>query len=195
MSVFVLATTNGHKIEEMRSVLSDYDVELLPRPDQLPDVDETEDTLEGNALLKARTLSKATGEAAIADDTGLFIDALSGRPGVHSARYAGEGVSFDENVKKVLYKLEGVDSVNRSAHFRTVIAVAFPNGESWWVEGVLEGTILDGPRGEAGFGYDPIFAPADEGGRSLAELTAEEKNACSHRGNALRAFVAALSNS
>lgn len=194
MSVFVLATTNGHKIEEMRSVLSDYDVELLPRPDRLPDVDETEDTLEGNALLKARTLSKATGEAAIADDTGLFIDALSGRPGVHSARYAGEGVSFDENVKKVLYKLEGVDSVNRSAHFRTVIAVAFPNGESWWVEGVLEGTILDGPRGEGGFGYDPIFAPADEGGRSLAELTAEEKNARSHRGNALRAFVAALSN-
>lgn len=195
MSAFVLATTNQHKIEEMRAILAPYDVQLLPRPDQVLDVDETEDTLEGNALVKARALSNATGEAAIADDTGLFIDALSGRPGVHSARYAGDGVNFDENVKKVLFELEGVDVADRRARFRTVIAVAYPSGATWWVDGVLEGTILNAPKGEGGFGYDPIFAPADEGGRSLAELTLEEKNARSHRGHALRALVAALGNS
>ena len=192
MRSFVLATANRHKVDEMRSVLTPYDVQLLPRPDEVPDVDETDDTLEGNALLKARAISKATGEAAIADDTGLFIDALSGRPGVHSARYAGDGVTYDQNVKKVLRELKGVDLADRGARFRTVIAVAYPSGASWWVDGVLEGTILESPKGEGGFGYDPIFAPVDEGGRSLAELTPEEKNARSHRGHALRALVTAL---
>jgi XTP/dITP diphosphohydrolase len=195
VSAFVLATANRHKVDEMRAILAPYDVQLFPRPDEVADVDETEDTLEGNALLKARALSKATGEAAIADDTGLFIDALSGRPGVHSARFAGEGVNFSENVKKVLRELKGIDAADRRAHFRTVIAVAYPNGASWWVDGVLEGSILTGPKGEGGFGYDPIFAPVDEGGRSLAELTPAEKNARSHRGYALRALVAALESS
>ena len=195
MRAFVLATANHHKIDEMRSVLTPYDVQLLPRPDEVPDVDETDDTLEGNALLKARAISEATGEAAIADDTGLFIDALSGRPGVHSARYAGDGVTYDQNVKKVLRELTGVDRADRGARFRTVIAVAYPSGASWWVDGVLEGTILDSPKGEGGFGYDPIFAPVDEGGRSLAELTPEEKNARSHRGHALRALVTVLESS
>ena len=195
MSAFVLATANEHKVDEMRSILAPYDVELMPRPDEVPDVEETEDTLEGNALLKARALANATGEAAIADDTGLFIDALAGRPGVHSARYAGAGVNFDENVKKVLGELRGVDVADRRARFRTVIAVAYPNGESWWVDGVLEGTILGGPKGNGGFGYDPIFAPVDEGGRSLAELTMAEKNARSHRGHVLRALVAKLASS
>jgi XTP/dITP diphosphohydrolase len=186
---------NHHKVDEMRSVLTPYDVQLLPRPDDVPDVDETDDTLEGNALLKARAISKATGEAAIADDTGLFIDALSGRPGVHSARYAGDGVTYDQNVKKVLRELRGVGPADRGARFRTVIAVAYPSGASWWVDGVLEGTILDSPKGEGGFGYDPIFAPVNEGGRSLAELTPEEKNARSHRGHALRALVTVLESS
>ena len=195
MRAFVLATANHHKVEEMRAILAPYDVQLLPRPDEVLDVDETDDTLEGNALLKASALSKATGQAAIADDTGLFIDALSGRPGVHSARYAGDGASYEENVKKVLRELRGVHLVDRRAHFRTVIAVAYPIGTTWWVDGVLEGTILDTPRGEGGFGYDPIFAPVDEGGRSLAELTPEEKNARSHRGHALRALVTVLESS
>lgn len=195
MRAFVLATANYHKVEEMRGILAPYDVQLLPRPDEVPDVIETDDTLEGNALLKASALSKATGLAAIADDTGLFIDALSGRPGVHSARYAGDGVPFEENVKQVLRELKGLDLADRRAHFRTVIAVAYPNGATWWVDGVLEGTILDSPRGEGGFGYDPIFAPVDEGGRSLAELTPEEKNARSHRGHALRALVTVLESS
>jgi XTP/dITP diphosphohydrolase len=179
----------------MRSILAHYNVQLLPRPDGVPDVEETEDTLEGNALLKAHALANATGQAAIADDTGLFVDALGGRPGVHSARYAGDDVNFDENVKKVLAELEKVDVGDRRARFRTVIAVAYPNGESWWVEGGLEGTILRGAQGEGGFGYDPIFAPVEEGGKSLAELTPAEKNARSHRSNALRAFVAALAGS
>ncbi|HVA71249.1 MAG TPA: RdgB/HAM1 family non-canonical purine NTP pyrophosphatase [Acidimicrobiales bacterium] len=195
MSAFVIATANEHKVGEMRSILAPYDVQLLPRPGGVPDVEETEDTLEGNALLKARALANATGQAAIADDTGLFVDALAGRPGVHSARYAGDDVNFDENVKKVLVELHGVDVADRRARFRTVIAVAYPSGESWWVDGVLEGTILQGPQGDGGFGYDPIFAPVEEGGRSLAELTPAEKNARSHRGHALRAFVAALESS
>jgi XTP/dITP diphosphohydrolase len=179
----------------MRSILAPYGVQLLPRPDEVPEVEETQGTLEGNALLKARALANATGEAAIADDTGLFVDALAGRPGVHSARYAGHDVNFAENVKKVLGELEGVANADRRARFRTVIAVAYPSGESWWVDGVLEGTILRAPQGDGGFGYDPIFAPMDEGGRSLAELTPTEKNARSHRGHALRAFVAALASS
>jgi XTP/dITP diphosphohydrolase len=192
VSTFVLATANPHKTEEIRQVLADYDLELLPRPSDVPDVDETDDTLQGNALLKARALCEATGHAAVADDTGLFVDALDGRPGVYSARFAGEGASFEDNVNKVLAELDAVKERDRTARFRTVIAVAFPDGESWWVEGVLEGMVLRERRGEHGFGYDPIFAPLGEGGRSLAELSPEEKNAISHRGNALRFFAARL---
>lgn len=195
MITLVLATANPHKTEEIRQVLSEFDVELLPRPVEVPDVDETEDTLEGNALLKARALARATGVAAIADDTGLFVDALDGAPGVYSARYAGEGATFEDNVNKVLAELENVPPDKRTARFRTVIALARPDGTSWWVEGSVEGRILSGRRGEHGFGYDPIFAPLSEGGRSLAELSADEKNALSHRGNALRAFAARLERS
>jgi XTP/dITP diphosphohydrolase len=195
VTTLVLATANPHKTEEIRQVLSDFDVELLPRPEDVPDVDETADTLEGNALLKAHALARATGVPAIADDTGLFVDALGGAPGVYSARYAGEGATFEDNVNKVLAELEGVSPDERTARFRTVIALANPDGTSWWVEGTVEGIILSGRRGEHGFGYDPIFAPLSTGGRSLAELTAEGKNALSHRGNALRAFAARLEES
>ncbi len=182
MNEFVLATTNAHKADEIRQVLRDYDVVLIDRPAQIPEVDETEPTLEGNALLKAVAVARATGQRALADDTGLFIDALGGRPGVFSARYAGEGVAFADNVKKVLSELAGVTPERRRAHFRTVVAVAEPDGATWWVEGVLEGTILSSPQGEGGFGYDVIFAPTGHGGRSLGELSASEKNALSHRG-------------
>jgi XTP/dITP diphosphohydrolase len=192
VSTFVLATSNAHKAEEIRLALGSFAVDLLPRPDDVPEVDETETTLEGNALLKAHALSNATREAAIADDTGLFVDALGGQPGVYSARYAGEGASFSDNVAKVLRELDGVEDMKRTARFRTVIAVAYPDGSSWWVEGVLEGSMLTGPRGTQGFGYDPIFVPGGLDGRSLAEITSEEKNAISHRGNALRAFVVRL---
>lgn len=192
MVMFVLATANPHKVEEMRDILAPLGIELKDRPVDVPDVDETESTLEGNALLKARTLVASTGLAAIADDTGLFIDALDGRPGVRSARYAGDDATYAENVDKALRELHDVPDPERRARFRTVIAVAYPNGTSWWVEGALEGAMARAPRGEHGFGYDPIFVPDGSGGRTLAELSATEKNSISHRGRALRAFAEKL---
>jgi XTP/dITP diphosphohydrolase len=192
VATFVLATANPHKAEEMRDVLAPLGVELLARPTDVPDVEETESTLEGNALLKARALSAATGRPAIADDTGLFINALDGRPGVWSARYAGEHATYADNVDKALRELADVPDEERRARFRTVIAVAYPDGSSWWVEGTLAGVMVRAPRGEHGFGYDPIFVPDDGDGRTLAEFSAEEKNALSHRGRALRAFAEKL---
>src|SRR3984957_14940878 len=159
MATFVLATANAHKAKEIRQVLEPYGIELLDRPLAVGDVDETESTLEGNALLKARALTHATGLPAIADDTGLFIDALEGRPGVYSARYAGETATFADNVSKALTELDGVDDARRRAYFRSVIAVTYPDGSSWLVDGVLDGVILHSPVGEGGFGYDVIFAP------------------------------------
>jgi XTP/dITP diphosphohydrolase len=190
MTSFVLATANPHKAEEIRALLDG--VVLLPRPDDVPEVVEDGDTLEENALLKARALVSATGHAAIADDTGLFVDALGGRPGVWSARYAGENATYADNVAKMLVELAGVPAAQRTARFRTVAAVAYPD-ESWFVvDGELEGVITDDARGENGFGYDPIFAPTGLKGRTLAELTAAEKHALSHRGNAFRELAEAL---
>jgi XTP/dITP diphosphohydrolase len=186
---FVLATANAHKAEEMRAVLEPLGIRLRARPDDVAEVDETETTLEGNALLKAYALVRATGFAAIADDTGLFVDALDGAPGVYSARYAGERASYDENVEKLLTELLGVATPARGARFRTVIAVAYPNGESFCVEGVLEGSIAEQRRGTGGFGYDPVFIPNEPPERTLAELSPAQKNDVSHRGRALRAVA------
>lgn len=189
MTDFVLATANAHKAEEMRAVLEPLGIRLRARPDDVAEVDETETTLEGNALLKAYALVRATGFAAIADDTGLFVDALDGAPGVYSARYAGERASYDENVEKLLTELLGVATPARGARFRTVIAVAYPNGESFCVEGVLEGSIAEQRRGTGGFGYDPVFIPNETPERTLAELSPAQKNDVSHRGRALRAVA------
>ena len=191
MTTFVLATANPHKTVEMESVLNALNIQVLPRPNNVPGVDETEDTLEGNALLKAQALVLATGHASVADDTGLFVDALNGEPGVYSARYAGQGANDQDNVEKLLSNLAGVTEP-RTARFRTVICVAYPDGSSLSVEGVLEGTIGTEPKGSNGFGYDPVFLPAHAGGKTLAEMTLEEKNATSHRGNALRSLAEAL---
>lgn len=190
MTTFVLATANPHKAEEMSAVLEGLGVRVLARPEHVGDVEETEDTLEGNALLKARALARATGEVAIADDTGLFVDALGGRPGVLSARYAGEDATYAENVDKLL--VEMASAPERRAHFRTVIALVAPDGREVTVEGVLDGEITREPRGENGFGYDPVFAPDDTPGRTLAEITTSEKNDVSHRARALRALAAEL---
>lgn len=192
MTSFVLATANPHKAQEMAEVLSDLDVQLIARPLDVGEVDETEDTLEGNALLKARALVAATGMAAIADDTGLFVEALGGRPGVWSARYAGDDASYAQNVIKLLDELHDVPLELRGAQFRTVVVVAYPDREPLIVMGVLDGSIADEARGVGGFGYDPVFVPLGGGGRTLAQLSADEKNAISHRGNALRALAAAL---
>jgi XTP/dITP diphosphohydrolase len=190
VTTFVLATANPHKATEMRAVLSALGVDLLERPADVPDVEETGETLEANALLKARALVDATHRAAIADDTGLFVDALDGRPGVRSARYAGESASYHDNVTKLLSEMNGIET--RSARFITVIAVAYPDGASFCVRGGLEGTIADACAGDQGFGYDPVFVPHDNGGRTLAELTPQEKNETSHRARALRALSAEL---
>jgi len=195
MSTYVLATANPNKAKEIGSVLGSLGIETRLRPEEIPDLEETEATLEGNALLKARAITEATGEPAVADDTGLFIDALEGRPGVYSARYAGKDATDLDNVQKALRELEGVEPESRTARFRSVIAVTFPNGESWWVDGVLEGSILNGPRGNGGFGYDCIFAPLVLDGETLAELSPEEKSAISHRGQALRAFAEKVQSS
>jgi len=191
VTAFVLATANPHKTGEMRAVLEPLGVELLERPLNIPDVEETGDTLEENALLKARALVGATGEAAIADDTGLFVDALHGRPGVRSARFAGETASYDDNVTKLLDELDAIPAP-RTARFVTVIAVAYPDGTTFCVEGELRGVITFARAGDQGFGYDPVFAPHEGEGRTLAQLTPREKNDLSHRGRALRALCQEL---
>lgn len=191
MSRFVLATANPDKAAQMRSILEPLGLTVEERPANIPDVDETEDTLEGNSHLKAGAIARATGRAAIADDTGLFVDALGGRPGVYSARYAGERATYRQNVEKLLDELRFV-AEPRLAQFRSVIVVAYPDGDWFGVEGVLEGAISRHARGEGGFGYDPVFELLGNDRRTLAELSADEKNAVSHRGLALRALVQEL---
>lgn len=192
----LLATKNKHKLEEMRHALADTGLELRSAFDiaDLPEIEEDVDTLEGNALKKARETYRLTGLMSVADDTGLEVAALGGRPGVWSARYAGHGASYAQNVDKLLAEMAAYpDPAQRKARFRTVIAVAGPSGE-WIVEGECAGEILSERRGDGGFGYDPVFLP--EGyGRSFAEMTLDEKNEVSHRGRALRAFVGKLSAS
>ena len=192
MSTFVLATANPDKVSEIREILRPLAITLLDRPTNVPEIVENGDTLEENALLKARALVAATGRAAISDDTGLFVEALHGQPGVFSARYAGENANYHDNVTKLLLALDGVAREQRTATFRTVAAVAYPD-DSWFVvDGELAGWIAEDARGTNGFGYDPIFEPRDSHGRTLAELSAAEKHELSHRGNAFRALVEAL---
>lgn len=188
---FVLATANPDKAAEILAILGP--VEVRPRPASVPDVEETEDTLAGNALLKARAICVATGEAALADDTGLEVDALGGAPGVYSARFAGESATYADNVAKLLRELRAVQGREaRRARFRTVAACVFPDGREVVVEGVVDGHIAETAEGQGGFGYDPLFVPDDGDGRSFAQMTAEEKHAISHRGRAFRELRDAL---
>jgi XTP/dITP diphosphohydrolase len=186
----VLATANPDKTRELAALLQGF--EVVPRPAGLPDVDETEDTLEGNARLKAVAVMQATGEPAVADDTGLEVDALGGRPGVYAARYAGPGASYADNVAKLLEELAGVADAARTARFRTVAVARFPDGREVVAEGWVRGTIADAPAGEGGFGYDSVFVPAGGDGRTFAQMSQAEKAAVSHRGRALRALAAQL---
>jgi XTP/dITP diphosphohydrolase len=191
----VLASANPDKVKEIVAVLSAaLPVELLPRPDDVPEVVEDADTLVGNARLKARALMVATQAAAVADDTGLEVDALGGEPGVYSARYAGESATYADNVAKLLHELAARDDDGgaRRASFKTVALVAFPDGSEVWAEGVLPGTIASGPRGSYGFGYDPVFVPDGGDGRTFAEMRPQEKDAVSHRGRAFRALAIEL---
>jgi XTP/dITP diphosphohydrolase len=191
----VLASANHDKVKEIVAVLSaSLPVELVPRPGDVPDVVEDADTLVGNARLKARALVAATGTSAVADDTGLEVDALGGEPGVYSARYAGEDATYADNVTKLLRELGALedDGGERRASFKTVALVAFPDGSEVWAEGVLPGTIATESRGTNGFGYDPVFVPDGGDGRTFAEMRPEEKDAVSHRGRAFRALAAEL---
>ncbi len=185
-----LATANPDKAKELAGLLEGF--EVLPRPADLPEVQETEETLEGNASLKAAAVCQATGELAVADDTGLEVDALGGRPGVYAARYAGPGATYADNVAKLLEELAGVPAAERTARFRTVAIARYPDGRKIVAEGIVEGTIAEAPAGEDGFGYDPVFVPAGGDGRTFAEMTRAEKATVSHRGRALRALAAEL---
>jgi XTP/dITP diphosphohydrolase len=188
----VCATANPHKVVEIEAVIGPG-IELLPRPVHVPDVVEDGATLLDNARLKARALCAATGMAAVADDTGLEVDALGGAPGVHSARFAGEHATYADNVAKLAVELEARPGASRSARFRCVALVAYPDGRELWAEGVVEGTIARSPRGARGFGYDPLFVPADGDGRTFAEMDDDEKNGISHRGRAFTALAELLS--
>jgi XTP/dITP diphosphohydrolase len=188
----VLATANADKAREMIDALAGLDVELVPRPASVPDVDETGSTLLENARLKAFGLRDATDEDALADDTGLEVDALGGAPGVWSARYAGEDATYADNVEKLLTEMAEARRNARTARFRTVLVLARTDGSEVVVHGVAEGVIADEPRGGGGFGYDPVFVPAGGRGRTFAEMTLAEKQALSHRGRALRALAVRL---
>jgi XTP/dITP diphosphohydrolase len=157
----------------------------------VPDVEETGETLLDNARLKARALVVATGEPSIADDTGLEVDALGGQPGVYSSRFAGEGASYADNVAK-LTEAMAEKGASRRARFRTVAVAAWPDGREVVVQGVVDGTIASEPCGTGGFGYDPLFIPAEGDGRTFAEMSAAEKHRLSHRGRAFRALAERL---
>jgi XTP/dITP diphosphohydrolase len=188
----VLATSNPDKVREIAEILG-TEVKLHPRPGYVGEVDETGETLLDNARLKARALQEATGLPAVADDTGLEVDDLGGAPGVRSSRYAGPSASYTDNVDKLLLALRGFEAPRR-ARFRTVALVAWPGGEETVAEGVVEGTIAPEARGSGGFGYDPVFIPAEGGGRTFAEMDLDEKNAISHRGRAFRLLALRLSS-
>jgi XTP/dITP diphosphohydrolase len=191
----VCSSANPDKVAEIAAIVGGF-VDLLPRPPEVADVVEDADTLVGNARLKAEALVKATGFPAVADDTGLFVEALGGAPGVWSARYAGEHATYAENRAKLLGALAGVPAGSgRAARFVSVALVRWPHGREVSVEGVSEGEIALAERGDGGFGYDPLFVPADGDGRTFAEMSDAEKHALSQRGRAFRALMDALRSS
>jgi XTP/dITP diphosphohydrolase len=194
--VVVLATANPDKAKDIVDIMGAcaIGIRLVPRPVDVGEVDETGHTLVANARLKAAALAQATGLPALADDTGLEVDALGGAPGVWSARYAGEDATYADNVAKLLAELDACTDRGgaRRARFRTVAMLRHPDARELWREGLVEGHIATAPRGTNGFGYDPVFVPDEGDGRTFAELSPEEKHAVSHRGRAFRALAAAL---
>ena len=189
MKTIVFATNNSHKLEEVRAIVSGViNVVSLSEIGCHDDIPETADTLEGNALLKAKFVKDRYGYDCFADDTGLEVEALGGKPGVLSARYAGEEHDSNANMNKLIRELDGVQ--NRKAHFRTVIALII-NGKEEFFEGKINGCIIDDKRGDTGFGYDPIFMP-DGYKETFAELGADIKNNISHRAIATRKFAERL---
>ena len=192
----VCASANPDKVREIEEILASCGVVLEPRPATVPDVEENAETLEGNARLKAVAIAAATGMGALADDTGLEVDALKGAPGVRSARYAGEPSDSAANIEKLLRELESIGATTpeeRRARFRTVILVQWPDDSETIAEGTVSGFIATQQHGNGGFGYDPVFVPDEGDGRTFAEMDAKEKHAISHRGRALRSLAEELS--
>ena len=181
----IIATHNRDKLVEIRASFEVAHLHVLGADDvHLPEVEEDGETLEANAIKKAMSAARATGCWALSDDTGLEVDALDGAPGVYAARYSGEGATYASNVAKLLKELDGVE--DRTAKFRTVVALCSPSGDARVVDGSCRGRIARAASGDQGFGYDPVFIPDGEN-RSFAEMTLEEKKAISHRGRAVRA--------
>jgi XTP/dITP diphosphohydrolase len=188
--VVVAATANAHKLDEMRGIFGDA-VQLLPRPDDLAEVVEDADTFVGNARLKAIAVAEHTGHVALADDSGLEVDALDGEPGVQSAYYGGGDHDDAANRARLVRELADV-AAPRTARFRTVIVLRWPDGREVVANGTCEGQIIDVERGERGFGYDSLFVPDAGDGRTFGEHDPAEKNAMSHRSNACQALLAQL---
>lgn len=186
----LLATRNPDKVKELTALLGDLEIRIrtLAEFPAAPEVEEDGVTCEANALKKAREMAAATGIPSVADDTGLEVDALDGRPGVFAARYAGERATYEDNCRKLLNELDGVSLERRAARFITVAALAMPGGHTQVATGTLVGVIAEECSGSQGFGYDPVFF-VPELGRTLAELTAEEKNRISHRAKAFRSMA------
>jgi XTP/dITP diphosphohydrolase len=189
----VLATRNRHKGEELAALLGGLGITIrtLGEFPDAPEVVEDGDTCEANAIKKARVIAEFTGLPAVADDTGLEVDALGGRPGVYAARYAGEDATYEDNCRKLLLELTGVPRERRTARFLTVAAIALPSDGIRVAQGILEGEIADEASGTLGFGYDPVFL-IPELGKTLAELSADQKNAISHRAKAFTQAKALL---
>ncbi|MDY7214194.1 XTP/dITP diphosphatase [Bacillus subtilis] len=187
MKEAIIATHNPGKVKEFKEILEPrgYDVKSLAEIGFTEEIEETGHTFEENAILKAEAVAKAVNKMVIADDSGLSIDNLGGRPGVYSARYAGEQKDDQANIEKVLSELKGIEKEQRTARFRCALAVSIPGEETKTVEGHVEGYIAEEPRGEYGFGYDPIFIVKDKD-KTMAELTSVEKNKISHRADALK---------
>ena len=190
----VLASANPHKAAEIQDILAAAVPGLVvhPRPPEVPDVEEDAPDLLGNARIKAQALVAATAQPSVADDTGLEVEALGGAPGVRSARWAGEGATYADNVAKLLAELAERPDAPRTARFRTVAVCCFPDGHELVAEGTCLGRVPVEPAGFGGFGYDPVFVPDEGDGRTFAEMSAEEKHAVSHRGRAFRALAERL---
>ena len=182
----VIASANPDKVAEISIVLEGLAV-LIPRPEDMPDVIEDGDDLEDNARLKAVAVCEFSGKPSVADDTGLEIDALEGAPGVYSARFAGPDATYQQNVEKVLHDLDGIQIGQRTARFKTVAIVRYPDGRELISKGTVEGCIALNPSGQEGFGYDPIFVPVEGDGSTFAQM-GEEKHRFSHRGRAFRSL-------
>lgn len=180
----VIASANPDKVAEIAIVLEGLAI-LIPRPEDMPDVIEDGDNLEDNARLKAVAVCEFSGKPSVADDTGLEIDALEGAPGVYSARFAGPDATYQQNVEKVLHDLDGIQIGQRTARFKTVAIVRYPDGRELISKGTVEGCIALNPSGGEGFGYDPIFVPVEGDGSTFAQM-GEEKHRFSHRGRAFR---------